>query len=97
MILYLLVIYDITDNALRGRVADFLKSQGLTRVQRSAFMGPAVPSLARNVEAGIARLIRGKEGEINVQLYLLTQACFNSRIMMGNLTYDEEDESGLVT
>ncbi|GGP20808.1 hypothetical protein GCM10007981_10380 [Thermocladium modestius] len=96
MDLYLLVIYDISDNALRSKMASFLKSQGLERIQRSAFIGPATPSLARNVEAGVTRLVRGREGEINVQLYLLTPACFNSRTIIGELKYNE-DESGLVT
>lgn len=97
MELYLLVIYDISDNNLRNELANFLKSQGLKRVQRSAFLGPATPALVRNVEAGVRRLIGGYEG-VNVQLYLLTPACHRSRIVIGDEKYEELlDESGLIT
>ena len=97
MELYLLVIYDISDDDLRNDVATFLKSQGLRRVQRSAFLGPATPALIRNVEAGIRRLIRGRSG-VNVQLYVLTPACFKNRIVIGDLLYEETiDRSGLLT
>ncbi|MCC6023066.1 MAG: CRISPR-associated endonuclease Cas2, partial [Desulfurococcaceae archaeon] len=34
-----LVIYDISDNNDRNRLAEDLKKLGLTRIQRSAFIG----------------------------------------------------------
>jgi len=60
--LYLLVIYDISDDELRTRVADFLKAKGLVRVQRSAFIGPATTALRRDVEVGLRMLVRGRRG-----------------------------------
>ena len=34
-----LVVYDITDDSLRSKVAEILKDQGLRRIQKSAFIG----------------------------------------------------------
>ncbi|MEL9991509.1 MAG: CRISPR-associated endonuclease Cas2 [Thermoproteus sp.] len=54
------MIYDISDDELRLKVADFLKSRGLVRVQRSAFIGPSSTALKRDVEAGLRRLVQGR-------------------------------------
>ncbi len=90
MELYLLVIYDISDDDLRNRLASFLKTKGLKRIQRSAFLGPTTPSLNREVEAGIRRLVRGYTG-VNVQLFTLTKTCYNSRIIIGEYKEAEDD------
>lgn len=84
-----LVIYDIPDDRLRYRVASFLKSMGLKRVQKSAFAGPLTASQRANLIAGLRRLIKGQEA--NIQVYPLTQASFNSRVVLGvELKYEEE-------
>jgi CRISPR-associated protein Cas2 len=41
--LIVLIIYDISDDRLRYRIAEILKDQGLTRIQRSAFIGELTP------------------------------------------------------
>ncbi len=91
MELYLLVIYDISDDDLRNQIATFLKSKGLKRIQRSAFLGPTTPSLTREIEAGIRRLVRGYNG-VNIQLFTLTKTCFNSRIIIGDVKEEEEED-----
>ncbi|MEM1598923.1 MAG: CRISPR-associated endonuclease Cas2 [Pyrobaculum sp.] len=93
MELYLLVIYDISDDELRVKVADFLKSRGLVRVQRSAFIGPGSTALKRDVEAGLRRLVQGRSG-VNIQLFLLTSACYKTRGVVGDVRY--EWDGGLV-
>ncbi|NPB00799.1 MAG: CRISPR-associated endonuclease Cas2 [Crenarchaeota archaeon] len=90
MELYLLVIYDISDDDLRNRVASFLKTMGLRRIQRSAFLGPTTPSLNREIEAGIRRLVRGYDG-VNVQMFTLTKTCYNSRIVIGDFREPEDE------
>jgi len=72
-----------------------LKSRGLRRIQKSAFLGPVTPSMIREIEAGIRRLIRGYTG-VNVQLFVLTPACINKRIVIGDLRYEDVDESDIV-
>jgi len=37
--LIVLIVYDISDNGLRNKLAEILKDHGLIRIQRSAFIG----------------------------------------------------------
>jgi len=41
--LIVLIVYDITDNGLRTKIAEILKDHGLTRIQKSAFIGELTP------------------------------------------------------
>jgi len=85
-----LVIYDIPEDELRLKVAKFLKALGLTRVQKSAFLGSLTSWGRTELVAGLKRLVKNKK--VNVQIYPLTQASFNMRICIGvELKYDEEE------
>ena len=85
-----LVIYDITDDELRYRVASFLKTMGLKRIQKSAFIGDLSHSLRINVEAGLRRLVRGKT--VNVQIFPLTPASYNQRTVIGvEMNYEDNE------
>jgi len=87
-----LVIYDITDDDLRLKVAKFLRSKGLKRIQKSAFMGPLTSSERANLVAGLRRLVKGHD-KVNIQIYPLTEASYSRRIMIGvQVNYDEEEE-----
>lgn len=84
-----LVIYDISDDELRYRVASFLKSKGLKRVQKSAFIGDLSHSQMVDVEAGLKRCIGDERA--NVQIYPLTPASYSRRRVIGvDINYDEE-------
>jgi len=88
----ILVIYDISDDALRLKVADYLKSKGLVRIQKSAFIGRAPRHLRVDIEAGLrrlARLGREKGGTVNIQLYPLPPSSFQRRVVIGDYLYDE--------
>jgi len=89
----MLVIYDITDDGLRFKVANFLKSRGLVRVQKSAFLGRATSSLRTEVEAGLRRLLRGASN-VNVQIYPIPPSSFHRRVVIGSM--QEEDESDVL-
>ncbi len=85
-----LVIYDITDDDLRLKVAKFLKVMGLKRVQKSAFAGPLTSSKRSDCIAGLKRLI--KDAKANVQIYPLTEASYRQRIIIGTeIDYDNEE------
>ena len=87
-----LVIYDITDDDLRLKVAKFLRSKGLKRIQKSAFIGPLTSSERVNLVAGLRRLVKGHD-KVNIQIYPLTEASYSRRIMIGvQVNYDEEEE-----
>jgi len=85
-----LVIYDVTEDDVRLRVARFLRVKGLTRIQKSAFIGPLSVAERKDVENGLARLIQGKKA--NVQIYPLTPASYSQRVVLGvELKYDDQD------
>ncbi|MBS7623802.1 CRISPR-associated endonuclease Cas2 [Candidatus Bathyarchaeota archaeon] len=86
-----LVIYDISSDDLRFNVAKFLKSKGLRRIQKSAFAGPLTSSERCNVEAGLRRF--AKVEPVNIQVYPLTEASFNQRVIIGvELDYEEDGD-----
>ncbi len=83
-----LIIYDITEDEVRNRVADFLRNKGLKRIQKSAFLGDLNNSQKSDIEAGLRRLV--KDAKANVQIYPLTPASYNLRVVIGvELDYDE--------
>ena len=89
----MLVIYDITDDSLRLRVSNFLKSKGLIRVQKSAFLGRATKSLRTEVEAGLRRLLKNASN-FNIQIYPIPPSSFHRRVVIGSNF--EEEESGVL-
>ncbi len=91
MELITLVIYDITDDELRQAVAKYLRRKGLKRIQKSAFAGPLTSAQRSEIVAGLSRIIRGKD-RVNIQIYPLSPASFNQRIILGaNIDYEKED------
>ncbi|MEM2025592.1 MAG: CRISPR-associated endonuclease Cas2 [Desulfurococcaceae archaeon] len=90
MELITLVIYDVSDDELRLQVAKYLKSKGLKRIQKSAFAGPLTSARRADLVAGLKAIIKGKEA--NVQVYPLTPASFNQRVVLGmELRYEDEE------
>ena len=90
MELITLVIYDIPDDDLRLRVAKYLLSKGLKRVQKSAFAGPLTSSQRSELISGLRRLVAGRRA--NIQVYPLTPASYAQRVSIGvELSYEEED------
>lgn len=64
--MYILVVYDISGNGARQRLASYLKSRGFTRIQRSAFIGRPLPSVARDVERVLPSFISSKADVIHL-------------------------------
>ncbi|EZQ01512.1 CRISPR-associated protein Cas2 [Candidatus Acidianus copahuensis] len=82
------VVYDITDNLVRGRVADFLRSKGLKRIQYSVFSGELSSSQLKDVESGLWMITRRKKkldlGErLSILIFPLTNNQFDQRIFIG--------------
>ncbi|MEM1627575.1 MAG: CRISPR-associated endonuclease Cas2 [Sulfolobaceae archaeon] len=101
MRVYYLIIYDITDDNLRNKVADFLKKKGLRRIQWSAFIGELTSSQLRDVESGLRLIIKhyGKKniGErINIQIYPITESQFNHRKVIGEEWKEGESENIII-
>jgi CRISPR-associated protein Cas2 len=90
--IFILVIYDISDDSRRNEMAVALKRLGLTRVQRSAFIGPSSSALVSDVK-NVSRRIIDLETD-NVQIYPLTQASYNMRIVIGRELFRDDAAAG---
>ncbi|MDW7978139.1 MAG: CRISPR-associated endonuclease Cas2 [Candidatus Caldarchaeum sp.] len=87
---HILVIYDVSDDGRRFELAAALKRLGLTRVQRSAFVGPCSSSLVSDVKNVSRRII--DPATDNVQVYPLTPASYRMRVVIGREFFDEEGD-----
>lgn len=76
------MIYDISDNKRRFEMAAALKRLGLTRIQRSAFIGPYSSSIVSDIK-NVARKIIDPQTD-NVQIYPLTPASYRLRVVIGH-------------
>ena len=85
------VIYDISENRIRSRVAKICKNYGLFRVQKSAFLGDLnkneADSLSLESEAAI------KESD-SVYIFPMCEDCFSKIKLIGE-GFDRELVSGM--
>jgi CRISPR-associated protein Cas2 len=86
------VFYDITDNELRNKVADFLKKKGMRRVQLSVFVGELNSSRLKDVEAGLRLIYRKSKPRDRFMILILpvTDTLFKQRIVIGGEYREEE-------
>lgn len=64
--MFILVIYDISDNRVRQDLANYLKTKGFTRIQRSAFIGRPLPSVLRDVSRTLGKFIESSSDVIHL-------------------------------
>ncbi|WP_175282309.1 CRISPR-associated endonuclease Cas2 [Saccharolobus islandicus] len=95
-----LIFYDITDDNLRNRVAEFLKKKGLDRIQYSVFMGDLNSSRLKDVEAGLKIIGNRKKLQEDERFFILivpiTENQFKERIVIGYSESEREDKSKVV-
>ncbi len=63
----LLVIYDISDDRARSKVADYCQDYGLSRIQYSAFVG----NISRSHQNELLQKIRRRLGRLESRVVLL--------------------------
>lgn len=80
---HVLVIYDVSQDSRRLKLADALRLLGMTRVQKSAFISEFRPALISEVKRAALRII--DTGTDNVQIYPLTPASYSMRIVIGTV------------
>lgn len=88
--MYTLVIYDITDNDIRMKIAQACKEAGLTRIQKSAFLGVIDSQMRKNLEIKLKNILGSNRG--NVQIFIICEADISSRKIIGQLIEYEEGE-----
>ncbi|MCC6035405.1 MAG: CRISPR-associated endonuclease Cas2 [Desulfurococcaceae archaeon] len=64
--MFILVIYDISSNEMRQDLANYLKTKGFTRIQRSAFIGKPLPSVLRDVSRTLSKFIESNSDVIHL-------------------------------
>lgn len=60
------MVYDITEDDVRNKVAEVLRSFGLERIQRSVFVGRLPPALEKELVERIRRVVRGANADVAV-------------------------------
>ena len=85
-----LLVYDITNDRIRGKVADFCLDYGLDRIQYSAFMG----SLGRNHQEELMLKIEDQLGDHagKIQLYPICEKDWRTRLEI--IQEGDKDEEG---
>ncbi|KAA0225666.1 CRISPR-associated endonuclease Cas2 [Fimbriimonadia bacterium ATM] len=61
-----LVVYDIEDDRVRTKVADYCLDKGLERIQYSCFLGEMSRTLARELASKCKRKLGDKPGKIRL-------------------------------
>lgn len=88
---YVLVVYDISDNSVRERYSNYLKSIGLSRIQRSAFIGRVSSQTLKDLERATKRIVN-QETDI---VHILTLTTYNySRIRVIGKPLTQLNRSG---
>lgn len=92
--MYTLVIYDITDDDIRFKIARACKEAGLARIQKSAFLGALDSQRRKHLKRRLEVILGRNRG--NIQMFLICDADMRFREMIGQITVGEEDEDTLI-
>ncbi len=90
----ILVIYDISDDDIRKKVADLLLQYGFKRIQYSAFIGRLPSYLLKDLVAKLRKVMGTAQG--NVQIFRITWRQYVSRIEIGSRRTRLDDDSVLI-
>jgi len=77
-----LVIYDISEDKTRSKVAEACKDYGLKRIQWSAFMGKLGTNRREELHMRLIKTIKDKEG--NIQIYPICSKDINLKKEIDN-------------
>jgi len=62
--MYIVVIYDVTEDDVRNKIADTLKAFGLARIQKSAYIGRLPPALVKELAEKLRKAARGANADV---------------------------------
>jgi CRISPR-associated protein Cas2 len=57
--MYVIVAFDISDESVRGKLRRYLRSLGLSMVNRSVYAGAGGRSVAERIKEKVSKIIRG--------------------------------------
>ena len=76
-----LVVYDISDNDIRLKVSEICKKFGLTRIQRSTFLGYLTSIQRKELISALRRVFGNTNG--NIQIFVICKADMVLREIIG--------------
>lgn len=85
-----LVIYDISDDDTRLKVAKICKRFGLSRIQKSAFLGELTSSKRKELTLKLRKTLGGKRG--NIQIFIICRPDFAMREIIGEQGLEENEQ-----
>lgn len=85
-----IIIYDISENSLRTRVARALMDYGCIRIQESAFYGVMNHNTREKLKLRLERMMHDKEG--NIQFYPMCSKCFGLKDNIGEIYQIKEED-----
>lgn len=86
-----LLIYDIPDDRVRGKVADACLDYGLDRLQYSAFQGDISRNLQKELFKRVRRLLGKRPG--NIQLIPVCETDWAQRLMIDARRPADQEEA----
>ena len=88
------LIYDITENKIRSKIASKCKNYGLFRVQKSSFIG----SLSKNRSEMLMLEIKDLELKPEDCIFMIPacKSCFSEREVIGKLDEERLKEKGFI-
>jgi CRISPR-associated protein Cas2 len=89
-----LVVYDISDDSTRLKVSEKCKDFGLSRIQKSAFLGYLDSSQRKELASSLSRILG--DGEGNIQLFVICNPDLTLRISIGKPFKESPDEGVLI-
>ncbi|GBC71638.1 CRISPR-associated endoribonuclease Cas2 [Candidatus Calditenuaceae archaeon HR02] len=75
------MIYDISSDNIRNEVSETCKNFGLSRIQKSAFMGILPPGRRKELAARLRKVLGESEG--NIQIFVICDADLALREVIG--------------
>ncbi len=90
--MHIIVIYDITDDGLRGKISERLKDYGLERIQFSAFQGEMTRHGLNSLTVDMKKFLNDGEETDSIVIFQLCASCFDGRIVLGAKKEMEKDE-----
>jgi len=85
-----IIIYDISENSLRTRVANVLMDYGCIRIQESAFSGILNHNTREKLRLRLEKMMHDREG--NIQFYPLCSKCFSLKESIGEIYAIKEED-----